>query len=263
MALVGVKRFYAAKYNNTTGAVTEAKVIAKVAKFDLSVDSNDVQYYADNGIDESDKSFSKANLSIDINDLTNENAAWLLGHTLNASDELISKSTDVAPYVSIGTLFTTTRNNVAGFRAIIFHKCQFAEPSDSAETKGETVAFASKSVTGTAMQTDDSTNAVGTWKTEKYFTNETEAETWLKSKLGFSTVCTIPTISVSGTTVTMTAGTGETIYYTTNGTTPSATNGTAYSEAITASAQTMYKAISTKSGSTDSAIAVYEYIPAQ
>lgn len=53
---------------------------------------------------------------------------------------------------------------------------------------------------------------------------------------------------------------GATIYYTTDGTEPSATNGTVYSEAIAVSATTTIKAIAVKNGMANSAVAEAEYI---
>lgn len=53
---------------------------------------------------------------------------------------------------------------------------------------------------------------------------------------------------------------GATIYYTTDGTEPSATNGTVYSDAIAVSETTTIKAIAIKSGMTNSAVAEAEYI---
>ena len=53
---------------------------------------------------------------------------------------------------------------------------------------------------------------------------------------------------------------GATIYYTTDGTEPSATNGTAYTSAINVSETTTIKAIAIKDGMTNSAVAEAEYI---
>ena len=53
---------------------------------------------------------------------------------------------------------------------------------------------------------------------------------------------------------------GATIYYTTDGTEPSATNGTVYSEAIAVSATTTIKAIAVKDGMTNSEVATAEYV---
>ena len=60
--------------------------------------------------------------------------------------------------------------------------------------------------------------------------------------------------------VTLTAGAGEKIYYTTNGTTPSAANGTEYSSAISIAATCALRAIAIKADMNNSEVATYEYI---
>lgn len=70
-----------------------------------------------------------------------------------------------------------------------------------------------------------------------------------------------PTISISGTTATISCATaGATIYYTTNGNTPT-TSSTQYSSPITLSGACTIKAIAVKSGMTNSQIASAEYNP--
>ena len=106
----------------------------------------------------------------------------------------------------------------------------------------------------------------GDWKKEKTFDTVAEAVAYLQAKSGVKAQCTKPLVNVaSGTyattqSVTLTAGAGETIYYTTNGTTPSATNGTEYSSAISIAATCALRAIAVKEGNNDSEIATYEYI---
>ena len=71
-----------------------------------------------------------------------------------------------------------------------------------------------------------------------------------------------PTISISGTTATISCETsGATIYYTTNGNTPT-TSSTQYSSPITLSGACTIKAIAVKSGMTNSAVASQPYSPA-
>ena len=71
-----------------------------------------------------------------------------------------------------------------------------------------------------------------------------------------------PTISISGTTATITCSTsGATIYYTTNGNTPT-TSSTQYSSPITLSGACTIKAIAVKSGMTNSSVASQPYTPA-
>lgn len=70
-----------------------------------------------------------------------------------------------------------------------------------------------------------------------------------------------PTISISGTTATIACSTsGATIYYTTNGNTPT-TSSTQYSSPITLSAACTIKAIAVKSGMTNSSVASQSYTP--
>ena len=71
-----------------------------------------------------------------------------------------------------------------------------------------------------------------------------------------------PTISISGTTATIGCATaGATIYYTTNGNTPT-TSSTQYSSPITLSGACTIKAIAVKSGMTNSEVASQSYAPA-
>lgn len=70
-----------------------------------------------------------------------------------------------------------------------------------------------------------------------------------------------PTISISGSTATISCSTsGATIYYTTNGNTPT-TSSTQYSSPITLSGACTIKAIAVKSGMTNSSVASQSYTP--
>ena len=72
-----------------------------------------------------------------------------------------------------------------------------------------------------------------------------------------------PVISINGTTATISCTTsGATIYYTTNGNTPT-TSSTQYSSPITLSGACTIKAIATKSGMTNSEVASLPYTPSQ
>ena len=84
-------------------------------------------------------------------------------------------------------------------------------------------------------------------------------------RLGITPQCTMPVANKAAGTyegtqsIVLTAGAGETIYYTTNGTTPSASS-TEYETAISIAETTMLRAIAIKAGSSNSQIASYEYI---
>ncbi|HPG58876.1 MAG TPA: SUMF1/EgtB/PvdO family nonheme iron enzyme, partial [Candidatus Wallbacteria bacterium] len=104
----------------------------------------------------------------------------------------------------------------------------FASPGSSMDTVGFRLALDASAVPASKVQTPSISPAGGTY--------------------------------TSAQSVTLTCATsGATIYYTTDGTTPSATNGTVYSSAISVTATKTIKAVAVKSGMTDSDAASAAY----
>jgi len=253
MAKIGLK------YPVYKGAASKG-VIGKAIQADISITVNDVKLYADDAIAESDKSFKEGKITLGIDDLSDEVQIAFLGHTVSGG-EITAKGTDDSPYVGIGFYGVKKVNNVRKFRAIWLPKVQFAEPSDTNVTKGETVEFSTPVLEGMIMLDEN-----GDWKKEETFATEAEAIAYLQAKSGVKAQCTKPVASkASGTyagtqNITLTAGNGETIYYTTNGITPSAANGTEYESAIEITATCALRAIAIKAEMNNSEIATYEYI---
>jgi phi13 family phage major tail protein len=239
---------------------TSQGVIGKAIQADISISVNDVKLYADDGIAESDKSFQSGTITLGVDDLSDTIQTAFLGHAASEG-ELTAAGTDSNPYVSIGFYGVKMVAGVRKYRAIWLPKVQFAEPSDTNATKGDTIAFATPVLEGTIML-DDS----GNWKKEKTFNTEVEAIAYLQAKSGVKAQCTKPVADIASgkydepQTVTLTAGDDETIYYTTNGTTPSADNGDTYNLAIEIAESCALRAIAVKEGMNDSEIATYEYI---
>ncbi len=241
-------------------SATSQGVIAKAIQADITISVNDVKLYADDAIAESDKSFQSGTITLGIDDLSDTIQTAFLGHAVS-DGEITAAGTDDNPYVSIGFYGVKVVSGVRKYRAIWLTKVQFAEPADSNATKGDSVVFSTPVLEGTIMLDDN-----GDWKKEKTFNTEAEAIAYLQAKSGIKAQCTKPVANkASGTyeeefEVTLTAGEDETIYYTTNGTTPSDTNGDTYSTAITIDASCALRAIAVKAGMNNSEIATYEYI---
>lgn len=238
---------------------TSQGVIGKAIQADISISVNDVKLYADDGIAESDKSFQNGTITLGIDDLSDTIQTAFLGHKVS-DGEITAAGADASPFVSIGFYGVKMVKGVRKYRAIWLPKVQFAEPSDTNATKGDNIAFATPVLEGTIMLDDN-----GDWKKEKTFATEADAIAYLQNKSGVKPQCTKPTATPGGgsyeseQTVVLTAGAGETIYYTTNGTTPSATNGDTYSTAIEITESCALKAIAIKAEMNDSEIATYEY----
>lgn len=180
MAKIGLRYPVAAPLQETEETVshTDGLVVGKAITADITINSNDVKLYADDGIAESDKSFKDGSLKFGTDDLSYKVQEMLLGHKVT-DEELVANTEDIAQYVGFGFYGPTKKNNKLGYRAIFLHKVQFAEPGESISTKGETVTFQTPTIEGTIYA-----DVKGDWKTEKTFTTEAEAKTWLETKAG-------------------------------------------------------------------------------
>lgn len=242
-------------------SATAKGVIAKAIQADIAINVNDVRVYADDVIAESDKSFQSGTLTLGTDDLPDAIYAEFMGHAIDeTTKEITANGDDNNIYVGVGFYGVKMVAGVRKYRAIWLPKVQFSEPADTNATKGETTVFNTPVIVGTIML-----DANGDWKKENTFDTEAEAKTYLEGKAGITPQCTMPVANKAAGTyegtqsIVLTAGAGETIYYTTNGTTPSASS-TEYETAISIAETTMLRAIAIKAGSSNSQIASYEYI---
>lgn len=267
MAKVGLKYPVYAPATETDSAISYSAgaVLAKAISANISIETNDVKLYADDALAESDKSFKSGKVDFGIDDLYDAAKVALLdyveGATVDASigTKELSAQADASPaYVGFGFYGKVKRSGTNRWRAIWLKKVQFAEPSDEMKTQGETPEFTTPSLSGDILKAVD-----GYWKEEATFSTEALAKAWLDGKCRLANKCATPASSVASgaysdaQNVTLTCATsGASIYYTDDGTIPSATNGTLYSEAIALSdpSNTCIKAIAVKTDYTPSDI---------
>lgn len=200
---VGLKYPVCAKYDDSTGSPVYSGgiVMGKAIAEDMTIDSNNTSLYADDALDEIDTSFKSGKTAVEVNDLSVETQAFLLGHTINASTgELVANANDASPYVGHGFYGRTLKNKVNKWRAVWLTKVQFSEPADSTKTQGESVAFQTPKIEGVIMK-----DINGDWKHEKTFDNEPDAIAYLNGKAG------LPVSASGGLTALALTGTGGTL----------------------------------------------------
>jgi len=259
MAKVGLKYpvYAPATESGSTISYGTGAVLAKAISANIAITNNDVRLYADDAVAESDTSFASGTITIGIDDLYDTAKVALLdyieGDTVDAliGSKELSVGTASPAYVGFGFYGKVVRNKVPYWRAIWLKKVQFAEPSDELQTKGENIEFGTVELEGTIMMAAD-----GKWKEEATFSTEEGAKAWLDAKCGLANKCA-PVISsvksgiyTDAKNVELTCATdGAAIYYTTDGTIPSATNGTLYDDpiALTKPSNTCIKAVAVKS----------------
>lgn len=239
---------------------TSQGLIAKAIQADIKITASEEKLYADDIIAESYSVFESGTVTLGVSDLSDAIQAALLGHTI-ADGELSANISDTAPYVGLGFYGIRIVNGVKSYRAIWFPNVKFSEPEDTNATKGEKISFGTHTIEGTITP-----DANGKWKQEKTFATEVEAISYIDALAGITPICIKPAANIASGTyaesqiITLTAGATESIYYTTNGITPSALNGTAYTVPINIEASCAVKAIAVKQGCSDSEVATYEYI---
>lgn len=217
--------------------------------------------YGDNKMVASRKKFKNAAVTIGTTKLPIIANQVIFGHQVDEYGGIVKNVNDTENYIGYGFISKEERNDKTEYVGAVLYKVKFSETEDSYETEGDNISFKTPSISGTALPEEN-----GDWITTKPFGTEEAAEEWIKGILQITPKCQTPTASLAaGTydtaqTVTLTAQDGSTIYYTTDGTTPSKTHGTKYTAAINIASTTMLKAVATATGKADSEVLSGEYI---
>ena len=191
MAHIGMKYPVAAAWaeGNT---YTEGFVVAKAINFTGTPNKNDVELYADDGVAETDKSVKDWGTSLGVDDLSLENQAKLLGHTyVKASGDLGGEGTpesievgteDEPPFFGMGFYKRRKKNGVTSFTTIWLYKVQNSEPTENAETKGDTTNFQTATIEGKAYPVE--INGKMSIGKKLIFDTEAKAKAWLNKQAG-------------------------------------------------------------------------------
>lgn len=169
---------------NASGVESETygtvKTAGRAISADISVNSSDVKFYADDGVAESDREFIDGTITMSVDELTAATVSELSGAALDATTgDLTFGEDDTAPYVRFGFIVPKMVRGVRKWMGIVFMRVKFSPPEDSYQTKGDTVTFAGANFTGDIMK-----NSARHWKrmsADK--TSEADAVTWLDAAL--------------------------------------------------------------------------------
>lgn len=190
MAVIGLSKPMVAKYSNTgyTVSYSEGTVLGKAVSFSAEVEqAEDNNLMADNGIAESDRSFTNGTLTIGTDDLTQEASALILGikptEIESEGEELIYNDDMAVPYLGFGCVVKKKKDGLYKWRAVVFPKIMFHIPSDAAETQGETIEWQTPELTATILRDDSEKHA---WKMEATFSEEEKAVAYIKGKLNIT-----------------------------------------------------------------------------
>lgn len=197
MAKIGVSKPKFAIYSETNGVVTYSNggSLGKMVDVDVSIDSSDDNnFYADNGIAETDRQFSGGTFTANTDDLSHEVSKAILGlkeQTLGEITgitdtevkELIYDDDQVMPYLGLGFIIKKKVKGIIKWRAVVLTKAMFSVPNDAAATQGESIDWQTDELSATIMRDDTEKHA---WKKEATFSTEAQAEAYLNDRLSIT-----------------------------------------------------------------------------
>lgn len=183
MAYVGLRKPYIGKRNVSEEGVVSYESpsqFAKAISLEITPNYAEGSLYADDGQAEYDKEFKDADVTLGTDTIPKSMRTSMFGNTVSSSDSGVThKSSDQAPYVGMGIIEVQKVNDVKTYVAAFLPRVKFAEPSESFETKGDSITYKTPSITGKAFAAEDEI-----WKETSECTTEVAAITWIKGKFG-------------------------------------------------------------------------------
>lgn len=191
MAHVGMKYVVAAPLK-TDETYDAGYVVGKAISFTGTPSTSEAVLYADDGAAETDRSLQNIGTSLNVDDISLEVQANLLGHTYTEAstgqnptpENIVIKDTDTAPYVGMGFYRRRRKNGVTSYTTIWLCKVQNAPKTEEGATKGENVDFQTDTIEGTAYALSD-----GKVYEKAVFSGtgaEAAARAWLNEKANIS-----------------------------------------------------------------------------
>jgi phi13 family phage major tail protein len=181
MAKIGLTNFWYAKLTEAadgTPSYDGAKNPGKAVSFSFEPTNSNATLYADDALAESDYATTGGNVTLGIDREDPETFAELLGHTYT-DGEVVRNTDDTAPYIGIAHVVTLMVDNDRKYKAEILNKVKLSEPTEEANTRGESTEFGTYELTGTAT-----TLGNGNWSQYKYFDTKAGAVDYIKQVFG-------------------------------------------------------------------------------
>ena len=169
-----------------SAAITYAlgKIFARAIEIDVSYKAGDAVLYCDDNIGEVDNSVTSADISVNVDDVAQDDQVAMLGKvkTGTAGDEVYSVVAASSPYVGFG--YVSVKRQPGGgvmYQGNWFYKVQFSLPDETNKTKGEKMEFQTPTLKGKALMVNIDATGVPRLKDEKLKDTLAAALTWLQT----------------------------------------------------------------------------------
>lgn len=159
---LGLRDLFAAKITiGDDGSETYAtpKRLAKAISAELSVEKAEATLFADDAVDETFSEFTKGALKLNVNDISNADAAELLGQEMDADKVLYAGEADDPPYWAIGF---RAKKSGGRYKYVWLYKAKFKIPNEKYETKGDGITIGTPEIEAEFIKRDKD----GRWKAD-------------------------------------------------------------------------------------------------
>lgn len=123
----------------------DVKTAPGVISVNINPNTSLATLFADDGPMEVASTLGNIDVAINKAELTTENKADLLGHTVDENGGIAYADSDVPPWVAIG--FRTLKSN-GKYRYVWLYKGKFTDPEDNNETKADSINFQTDTING-------------------------------------------------------------------------------------------------------------------
>lgn len=166
MATIGLSKPWCAIYNydEDTGTVTysDGFSIGKYTEMSMELEGGDANnFYADNGVDESDKTFAGGTMNTTTNDLLADKMLPLLGLKSEPIADgpegaawIVFDDDQQIPRIAQGGVIKKKVKGVTKWVAFVLPCIQYANPGIAAVTQGESIEWQTQSLTASIMRSD-------------------------------------------------------------------------------------------------------------
>ncbi|MEK9198788.1 major tail protein [Ureibacillus sp. FSL E2-3493] len=149
MAAIGLKNIVVAKItkDDETGTVYETpRKLSPAMNVNITPTVNSANLPGDDQVQETIEELESVTVSFGVNEIDNEDYAYIMGKTVDANNGVTDKSTDEAPYLAFGYEAPLTGGRK---RMTWLYKGKFGLPTEELQTKQGSPSFQTPTVEGT------------------------------------------------------------------------------------------------------------------
>lgn len=189
MAYFGLSNPYIAKLDAESGAYSDGFKCGEAVGTEITPNFNEASLFGDDKLQEYVKEFKDADVTMTVTTLPLKAADTMFGHTVDEEKKTVTYgANDASNYVGYGFFVREMKNGKVSFSAAWLPKVKFADSAESFATKGDSITFATPSISGKAAP-----DAQGNWRYKQTFQTEEAADAWLKEKANIITADAVTT----------------------------------------------------------------------